>query len=142
MAQFSDEVLHRLDQARKRLAEVTTRRADLQIEESRLSERIKALEFLLKDEGKIPSKPNEGIGVVAAAPQSMAPQTAPVPIIQFVSDIIEAHMNEGVTNKEIIETLKESGYQFHRNYPYVAIAKLKEQGKIIESGGKLIWKAA
>lgn len=140
---FAKDLKGRLDKAHHQLQDVSAKRAAIQKEEVRLTNLINALQVLLHDEGQTST----------FVPQRMTPppkfesslELAPLPkteksISQFIADFISMKNGTGTTHKEIAEALATDGYEHHRNYPYVVVSKLKDDGKVIEKEGKLLWK--
>jgi hypothetical protein len=76
-------------------------------------------------------------------PPSNSPFSAPplpISIAGFIVNFIRNKNEAGTTHREIAEALTANNLRCHRNYPYVVIGKLKEEGKIVDDGGRLIWK--
>jgi hypothetical protein len=119
----------KLDRAQRELQDVSAKRAALTAEEVRLNETIRALEVILKSEG----------ATVSLAP-ARAPRALLKPVNQFIAEFISGVNGKGTTHKEIAMALTTAGYKTHRNYPYVVVSKLKEEGKVIDKDGRLLWK--
>ena len=144
---FVRDLKQRLDAARIQLKEVSTRRQAIMVEESNLQQMIRAMEVLLKAEEKVSSGSVSPASLPVTGAVTVSP---PIPAInsikseqsisRFIADFIAIRNGDGTTHKEIAETLVASGYRCHRNYPYVVVSKLKNEGTVVEREGKLFWK--
>jgi hypothetical protein len=136
MDSFIEDVKRRLAEDRKRLEKIISQRMALVSQEHVLGERIRAYEVLVRDEHNTTESQN--LPSVEKPPSEGTSMATPS-VVGFITKFISQRNGQGVTHKEIRDALLAANYKTHKNYQYVVVSNLKENGKVSEKKGKLVW---
>ena len=115
------------------LREISQKRTEIMREEAKTTERIKALQILLQ------GGDTKEINSTTMSPPPKLSDFMGRSIVGFISNFIATRNGAGITHRQIADALVSEGLECHRNYPYVVVSKLKDEGKVLEKDGKLYW---
>jgi hypothetical protein len=145
MNEIIKHMTQRIEEARREYEKIHAQRVALSDQEQMLAADIKTWEKakeaeLRRSGGTVPAAAKTQVATVVAPiahsngnGHGQTHESAIEAILYYIADAQE----RGITRKEIAIKLASDNIHVHRNYPYVAISKLKEKGLVEEQNGRL-----